>query len=131
MMEAAMAKLDEQHVDHSGEKELEMLAAEIRRGELTPNQSSGEVDSNYVQFFHNGNSATLVISNQGTSPATTNYIIRVLDGDDGRWKLHTQGHATVQPNTTFNQGFHKWRAADWNASWVVRSGAGVRCVISG
>lgn len=79
--------------------------------------STDEITGNIVQFFKNGNAASLVMTNRTNQPQVTNYVIQVLDGDDGRWKLHTQGVATIQPNTSYEQGFHKWRAADWSANW--------------
>jgi hypothetical protein len=110
-------KQTDEAIDTTGEEALAEMGSKIKSGELASSQSSAEGVENVVQFYHSGNAATLVISNHGTTPATTSYIIHVLDGDDNRWKLHTQGAATVQPNTVYRQGFHKWRAADWRAQW--------------
>lgn len=113
-----MTILNQSDIDHAPEQALEALLSEVASGKIKPAQESEKsISSNVVRFFHNGNTATLVISNRTSQPATTSYIIRVLDGDDGRWKLHTQGQAIVQPNTDYQQGFHKWRAANWDAQW--------------
>jgi hypothetical protein len=61
--------------------------------------------------------AVLRVQNTGGTAGTLHYEIHVLDGDTGTWKLHetTRGEAgmTLQPNTIYEHGVHKFRARDW------------------
>jgi hypothetical protein len=97
-------------------EEIERFRTELGDGLVTFSED-GAPNGNQVQFWFQGNIATLLLSNMTEYKQTTNYLITVLDGDDNRWQVHTQGFATVDPRSSFQQDFHQWRAADWRAQW--------------
>lgn len=95
------------------ESELEALRQNISSCNVSSPDLVIDILPSRVEFYKQGESCILVITNVGASASETWYSISVLN-ENSSWAIHTQGLATVQPNTTFQQQFHRWRALDWN-----------------
>lgn len=64
-------------------------------------------------LFENGEVAELIIRNSGASSGRFTYLVRVLDGDDGKWDVAGEGYLVVPAGDELRIPFHKWRARDW------------------
>lgn len=97
------------------EAALVSFIEEVKAGQRQPSQKSETAGGNEVFFWWNENLAYLKFINRTEDSQETDYIVRVKR--EGKWKLHTQGNVSLEPDTEYTQGFHEWEAEDWKAQW--------------
>jgi hypothetical protein len=102
-------------IPEDDKEQLATFIAEIESGKVKPSIEGLTEAGNQVYFWFNQNLAYLRFINRSNQPQRTDYFVSVYA--DGRWRLHTQGYVTVQPNVDYTQGFHQWRAENWYAEW--------------